>query len=461
MFSEEQIKQALALYHECESIGETVRRLGYPCRRTMYHWIKNEGKEKDKQRSYTNINTPDHPRNPSIEVKIQAIHRCFEEGESIQSVAEEIGYTRASIYAWRRRYAQGGLAALMNEKNIVPGLIMNNSSNDKSSPAVEELRAQIHDMQLEIDILKETLNVLKKDPGVNMEALKNREKAVIVDALKRKHSLPVLLDQLDFPRSSYYYQEACLNSPDKYSDIRDRIKAIFTANRGCYGYRRIHAILRRENVTISEKIVRRIMKEEHLQVKIKRRRKYNSYQGEISPAVPDIIQRDFHSERPNEKWLTDITEFAIPAGKVYLSPIVDCFDGMLPAWTIGTSPDSKLVNEMLDKAVATLGDEEHPLVHSDRGCHYRWPGWIQRMEKAGLIRSMSKKGCSPDNSACEGLFGRIKNEMFYCRDWSNVSIREFKTILNDYLFWYNEERIKVSLGNLSPMEYRQSLGLAL
>ena len=250
-----------------------------------------------------------------------------------------------------------------------------------------------------------------------------------------------------------------MTQPDKYANIRSRIKTIFNSNKGCYGYRRIHAVLQRGKVTLSEKIIRRIMKEERLQVKIKRQHKYSSYLGEISPAVPDIIQRNFHSEKPNEKWLTDITEFAIPAGKVYLSSIVDCFDGMLPSWTIGTSPNSKLVNEMLDKAIATLESEEHPLVHSDRGCHYRWPGWIKRMEKAGLTRSMSKKGCSPDNSACEGLFGRIKNEMFYCREWTNVSIKEFKAILNEYLIWYNERRIKVSLSNMSPMEYRHSLGL--
>ena len=177
---------------------------------------------------------------------------------------------------------------------------------------------------------------------------------------------------------------------------------------------------------------------------------YNSYKGEISPSVPNVIQRNFHADRPNEKWLTDITEFALPAGKVYLSPIVDCFDGMLPAWTIGTAPDASLVNSMLDKAIATLSKEEHPLVHSDRGCHYRWPGWIERMENQKLTRSMSKKGCSPDNSACEGLFGRLKNEMFYNRDWRGVSIPEFIDALNEYLVWYNEKRIKVSLGNMSP-----------
>lgn len=115
---------------------------------------------------------------------------------------------------------------------------------------------------------------------------------------------------------------------------------------------------------------------------------------------------------------------------------------------------------MLDKGITLLNDSEHPIVHTDRGCHYRWPGWIERMEEAGLTRSMSKKGCSPDNSACEGVFGRLKNEMFYCVDWKDVTIDEFIQILNDYLVWYNEDRIKQSLNYLSPINYRKHLGLA-
>ena len=133
---------------------------------------------------------------------------------------------------------------------------------------------------------------------------------------------------------------------DKYAIIRNRIKEL----------------LRREDIIISEKIVRRIMKEEQLVVKIKRTRKYNSYQGEISPAVDNIINRVFSANKPNEKWLTDITEFAIPAGKVYLSPIVDCFDGLLVTWTIGTSPDAMLVNSMLENATKALLPEEKPIV---------------------------------------------------------------------------------------------------
>jgi putative transposase len=127
------------------------------------------------------------------------------------------------------------------------------------------------------------------------------------------------------------------------------------------------------------------MSEEHLIVLGKKKRRYRSYLGEISPAVPNLLERNFHAEKPNEKWLTDLTEFRIPAGKVYLSPIIDCFDGMVVSWAIGTSPDAELVNTMLDDALACLPDGERPVVHTDRGCHYRWPGWISRMDKASLF----------------------------------------------------------------------------
>lgn len=198
------------------------------------------------------------------------------------------------------------------------------------------------------------------------------------------------------------------------------------------------------------------MREDGLSVTQKRHQKYHSYKGGITPAVPNLIERDFHADKPNEKWLTDITEFSIPAGKVYLSPIVDCFDGFLPGWTIGTSPDAKLANTMLEEAVKHLGPDEKPIVHSDRDCHYRWPGWISLMKSHGLTRSMSRKGCSPDNSACEGFFGRLKSEMFYGRHWQNVTISAFIDTLNDYLNWYNSKRIKMSLGGMSPMDYRRS-----
>ena len=462
MYSKEQKDVALRTYHQTESVTETIRILGYPTRTNLYTWIAEENTTPKTRKEYPVIdNPPDHPRNPPLEVKLNAIHRCYELGENIKYVSEDIGYSRASIYQWRKRYLKEGTLGLMNRKNITPGTLVEGSvsSTDISSDEINQMKVQIQDMQLEIDILKETINVLKKDPGIDQSALSNREKAVIIDALKNKYSLPLLLRKLQLSRSSYYYQEKVLTKEDKYKNIRLRIIELFSENRNRYGYRRIHALLKRENIVVSEKIVRRIMKEDQLFVKIKKTHKYSSYQGEITPAVENIINRDFSANKPNKKWLTDISEFAIPAGKVYLSPIVDCFDGLLVTWNISTSPDANLVNTMLDDAIQKLPSEEKPIIHSDRGVHYRWPGWINRMESNGLTRSMSKKGCSPDNSACEGVFGRIKNEMFYNTDWTGVSISEFFDILNNYLHWYNEKRIKQSLGYLSPMEYRRSLGL--
>jgi transposase InsO family protein len=317
------------------------------------------------------------------------------------------------------------------------------------------------EMQLEIDILKETINVLKKDPGVDQTALRNREKAVIIGALKNKYSLPVLLNKLDMARSSYFYQIKVISGNDKYHELRDRVRKLFEGNKECFGYRRIHALLKNQSTTVSEKVIRRIMKEENLTVQIKKTRKYNSYKGEISPAAENLINRNFHAECPNQKWLTDITEFSIKAGKAYLSPIIDCFDGMPVAWSIGTSPNAELSNSMLRFAISTLKPGEKPIVHSDRGCHYRWPEWISIMENAGLKRSMSKKGCSPDNAACEGFFGHLKTEMFYNKNWNDTTIEDFIQEVDHYMQWYRTDRIKLSLGGLSPLNYRRRIGAAV
>lgn len=201
------------------------------------------------------------------------------------------------------------------------------------------------------------------------------------------------------------------------------------------------------------------MKQEQLQPIVRKKRAYISYQGEITPAVPNMLKRNFHAEYPNEKWLTDITEFAIPAGAVHLSPMIDCFDRMPVCWRVGIFSNAELANEMLEDTISGLRKREHPIIYTDRGCHYRWPDWIQRMEQAQLQRSMSKKGCSPDNSTCKGFFGRMKNEIFYRFSRMNVSIESFIQIIEGYMVWYRQKRIESALGGMSPLEYRQNLGL--
>ena len=193
---------------------------------------------------------------------------------------------------------------------------LNINPNDiTSAEDINELKAQMLDMQMEIDILKETINVLKKDPGIDQTALTNREKAVIIDALKNKDSLLDLLKKLNLAKSGYYYQEKAIHIADKYFHLRKRIIQLFHENRNIFGYRRIHMLLQREGRKVSEKVVRRIMKRENLIIRRKRRQKYNSYKGELTPAVENIIDRNFHATKPNEKCLTDITEFSIKPSK--------------------------------------------------------------------------------------------------------------------------------------------------
>lgn len=450
-YSKEQVHAALTLYSKLHSLPKVVKILGYPSVGSLASWVH----------KYPEVVAPkSHKRHikAPINVKLDAIRRCYENGETLKSVAEEIGYSSVAILNWHKKYQEKGLVGLMNKSDTDSS---KSPKDIQSINDIEALKAQMMDMQLEIDILKETINVLKKDPGVNQEALSNREKAVIIDALKNKYSLPKLCRKLCISRSSYYYQEKAIHAEDKYRDIRIKICELFRSNYGAFGYRKIYILLKREGITLSEKVVRRIMREEGLIVKVHRRRKYNSYKGEISPAVENLINRDFHADKPNQKWLTDITEFSIEAGKVYLSPIIDCLDGMPVSWTVGTSPNAKLANTMLKQAIKTLKPGEHPIVHSDRGCHYRWPDWIKIMEEAKLTRSMSKKGCSPDNSACKGFFGHLKIEMFYGRNWSNSTLDDLIQAINKYMIWYRTSRIKSTLGGLSPLEYRRRIGVGV
>ena len=421
MYSKEQRAKALCIYHRIGSVTDTVRQLGYPSREHLYTWIRNEGKTKEKRKKLNLKNTIEHPRNPPAEFKLKVLRRCFENGESVKSVSEEIGYSRASIYTWRKRYLQGGVFSLMNTKNIKPEKLPD-TDGMMPSEEVESFRKQIYELQLEVDILKETINILKKDPGADLNDLKNREKVAVIDAMKEKYPLPVLLRKMKLSRSSYYYQIKAITTEDKYKHLRHEVARIFLENKARYGYRRIHAELKRIGIKVSEKVVRRVMKEDGLEVKIRKAKEYSSYKGEISPAVPNEVQRNFRSEKPDELLLSDISEFAIPAGKVYLSPAVDCFDGMLVTWRISEHPNADLVNGMLDDVIANIGTKSKPIIHTDRGCHYRWSGWIERMEINGYTRSMSQKGYSPDNAACEGLFGRIKKWHSKISGWGWYSL---------------------------------------
>lgn len=199
--------------------------------------------------------------------------------------------------------------------------------------------------------------------------------------------------------------------------------------------------------------------EEFSALRNKKKRTYSSCKGEISAHPSDKVERNFHADRPNEKCLTDITQFKVPSCKCYLSVIIDCFDGKVVSCKLSKTPDANLANSTLLTATAHLEDGDRPILRSDCGCHHRWPEWIVICDAESIVGSMSKKACSPDNAACEAFFGRLKNEFFYYRDWEGVSFEEFSIRLDSYIDYYNKLR-KKTLGWLSPVGYRRALGYA-
>ena len=429
----------------------TIKALGYPCRDTFAAWID----ELHPEARYHVVGKAGAVLH-SPEVKQAAVIELCTRQTSAGAVAQKLAVSRPTLYKWKNQLLSREVPTSMKLHNDSPP----DPERLDLEQQVEALQRDIRKLQLEHDLLKKANELLKKGLGVDLQLLSNREKTLLVDALKHTYALSDLLVELDLARSSYFYHFARLKSPDKYADARVAITDVFQSNYRCYGYRRLRAALGRRQLHISEKVVQRLMKQECLVVAATKRRRYGSYLGEISPAPDNLINRDFQAAAPNEKWLTDITEFQIPAGKVYLSPMIDCFDGLVISWTIGTRPDAVLVNTMLEAAIETVANSpDRPVVHSDRGGHYRWPGWLSRMHNAKLIRSMSRKGCSPDNAACEGFFGRLKTELFYPRNWQTTTIEQFIEVVDSYIRWYNEKRIKISLGSLSPIEYRESLGL--
>ena len=226
-----------------------------------------------------------------------------------------------------------------------------------------------------------------------------------VDRLRPRYSLRSLTCLLRIAPSSYHYHHARLGV-DKYAGLRACVARAFADSRGRYGYRRVKAAL---GTGVSEKVIRRIMREDGLVARVPGRRRYSSYEGEVTPAPDNLVNRDFTAERPNEKWLTDTTRDQGQRRKGVPFP-----DDRLPR-RHGRGAHGRDVDERRTgatrcrvRAAATLRPGERPVVHSDRGCHYRWPGWLERMGRHGLVRSTGAKGCSPDNAAAEGFFGRMK-----------------------------------------------------
>lgn len=313
----------------------TIKTLGYPGRDTLAAWIADLHPDAAKRLVGRAGSVP----RPAGLKRAAVIELCTRQGSATE-VAEQMGVSRPTLYNWKNQLLGREIPASMKRPADLPP----EPQREELERQLESLRRDVRNLQLEHDLLKKANELLKKGLGVDLQLLTNREKTRLVDALRQTHALPGLLARLELARSSYFYHRARLEVADKYVDVRRAMTDIFERNYRCYGYRRLHASLSNQSVNISEKVVRRLMKQQCLIAATSKRRRYGSYMGEISPAPDNLLDRDFGASAPNEKWLTDITEFQIPAGKVYLSPMIDCFDGMVVSWSIGNRPTRALID---------------------------------------------------------------------------------------------------------------------
>ena len=246
-----------------------------------------------------------------------------------------------------------------------------------------------------------------------------------------------------------------MNQPDKDQQIKDEIQEIFTEHKGNYGYRRIYLELRNRGFNVNHKKVQRLMKALGLIARIRRKRKYYSYQGDVGKKSDNLIQRDFEGSKPMEKCYTDVTEFAIPSSeqKLYLSPVLDGFNSEIIAYNLSRSPNLNQLKAMLNEAF-TDDKYENTILHSDQGWQYQHDSYHRFLESKDINPSMSRKGNSTDNGMMESFFGILKSEMFYGFEKEFRSLDELEKAIINYIDYYNNKRIKIKLDGLSPVNYR-------
>jgi len=264
--------------------------------------------------------------------------------------------------------------------------------------------------------------------------------------------MELLLEIAQLPRATYYYHSKRQTQPDKYAAEKKEIVTIFHEHRGRYGYRRITDELHNRGYCINHKTVQRLMQELGLVCRV-RMKKYKSYKGEVGKIAPNLLDRHFEAKKPNQKWVTDVTEFSLFGQKLYLSPILDLCSRDIVSYSISDRPVLAMVTQMLDKAFSQIPRGANLILHSDQGWQYQHKQYQRMLCKKGIRQSMSRKGNCLDNAVIENFFGILKSELLYLQKFE--SMEHFKTELIEYLHYYNNRRSKAKLKGLPPAIHRQ------
>jgi putative transposase len=252
-------------------------------------------------------------------------------------------------------------------------------------------------------------------------------------------------------RSTYYYYIQRNKVADKYQAVKIAINELYVKHKGRYGYRRMVYGLKKLGHMINHKTVLMLMNQLGLK-SIIRVKKYKSYKGEQGKIAPNILERKFNTEKPLQKWATDVTEFHVAGEKLYFSPIMELFNGEIISYSLSERPNFKQITDMLTRAFKKTPQNTNLILHSDQGLHYQLREYQGLLKSHGIVQSMSRKGNCLDNAIIENFFGTVKAEMFYVKKYK--SIKELQKDIIEYVKYYNYDRIRLNLKGMSPMEYR-------
>ncbi|MRF39683.1 IS3 family transposase [Escherichia coli] len=400
--------------------------------------------------SKSSLSPRSHGRRYDDDFKRQVLSFMHEHRLSMRQTAAHFGLGQSSqIGNWQRQYYSGDpVAPVDRQKKLikVPKKIKpaKPTDTDDSQKPRDQLMAELEYLRMENAVLKELGFAGGKGTNIG-------EKVLIVSKLKRRFPLPDLLRLIGLARSTFYYQVQSQQKPDKYAELKEKIQQVYHKEKGRYGYRRIALVIRKDGVLVNKKVIEKLMAVLGLKSLV-RPKKYQSYQGAVGKIAANLLERNFVAQRPNQKWVSDVTEFKVEQQKLYLSPVMDLYNGEIIAYETATRPHYSLVGNMLDKALKTLGEKPKLVLHTDQGWQYQQAQYRHTFRSRGVKQSMSRKGNCLDNAAMESFFGTLKSEFFYLKRFE--SIDELKAGLDEYIHYYNHDRIKLRLNGLSPVEYR-------